>query len=494
MPPSRQSSSSSSGRDNTATSLDHSASRRKRKRPLYSHNKCIQCRDRRLKCQPELRQWPREKCDSCEKSGLPCSPVQSLQEYKRQKIRSAPVRHAAAPVESGTPAEQLLQDCWLALGWCQMLDQILHVAKNIDTSLRKTVCSHASGPGVYLFLKDLLSTRSKAYDLLCRHVIQTCQEDASISTAELCGLLDAIIEGRLEADPSLLAVETMLCQLIDSRRSGPHTTRVLEPSISKMHILYRAEMDRLDKSIDECDESLEKVIEKYTGGLKSVWDGISDLCERDNLFTTTRTSFMNPFIHEFYIREQDPLFHILSPLEIGAVEIDWTHIFTDSLGRTPLHYATGLLNSIRWTYSDWEATLQDNTGLLNTGDVFGRTPLHIASAADCLERSELQLQVIEALLKAGAKISIRDEYGLLAIEYAVYNKRADIVAVFQRTRNLDLGGMLSEISHAQVALKKACDIAKASITGNDELDTETDSDSEESESESPWPILRVLRR
>ncbi|KAI1275933.1 hypothetical protein F5Y07DRAFT_368397 [Xylaria sp. FL0933] len=375
-----------------------------------------------------------------------------------------------------------------------MLDQILHVAKNIDTSLRKTVCSYASGPGVYLFLKDLLSTRSKAYDLLCRHVIQTCQEDASISTAELCGLLDAIIEGRLETDPSLIAVETMLCQSIDSRRSGPLTNRVLEPSISKMHIMYSAEMELLAKGFDDNDESLQNIIKKYTGGLKNTWDRISDLCKRDDLFTTTRTSFMNPFIHEFYIREQDPLFHILSPIEIGATEIDWTHIFTDSLGRTPLHYATGLVNSIRWTHRDWEDILEDNIGLLNTRDVFGRTPLHIACAFDRPERPELQLQVIEALLKAGAKISVRDEYGQLAIEYAVYNKRADIVGVFQIIRNLDLGGMLSEISHAQVALKKACDIAKASITGNDELDTETDSDSEESESESPWTILRVLRK
>ncbi|KAI0424955.1 hypothetical protein F5Y09DRAFT_347177 [Xylaria sp. FL1042] len=363
-----------------------------------------------------------------------------------------------------------------------MLDQIVHVAKKIDTSLRRTDCSHASGVGVYLFLKDLLSTRSKAYDILCRRVKQTCEGKFSIGSAELYSLLDAIGGARLEADPSLVALRTIFREVANGGRTKAHKISELGPSIFKLHTLYSVDMDLLAKGFDNSDERVSKSIKKYPQGLKCIWDGISELCQRDSVFTS-RESLMNPFIHEFYIREQDPLFHILSSIKIEGTEIDWTHIFKDSLGRTPLHYATGLLHSSRWTLRDWKTILRDFTCLLNKVDIFGRTPLHIACAVDCPDRSDFQLQVIEALLMAGARISIRDEYGLLAIEYAAFNNRADIVEIFQRIRNLDLRAMSLEMSYAQEALKKARDVAKAKMTGNDELDTETDSDSEESGSD-----------
>ncbi|KAI8947732.1 hypothetical protein F4801DRAFT_559470 [Xylaria longipes] len=452
--------SSRTARDTIGVDQSRGSSRPKRKRPLYSHDRCFQCRERRLKCEPEGRRWPLEKCDACDKSGLPCSPVQTLHEYKRQRTQSLSSQHTAPDAGRGTSPKELLQDCCVALGWCQMLDQVVRVAKNIDASLRRIACRRS--PGVERFLMTLLTTRTSAYSLLDRRIAETCKQKASIGSVELHRLFQTITQARLELSAfealHMLRLALSGCEVHTSLESTDPKALVHEVYVAEVHPFLTGFGDGTDNS----DSYIRRATE-YAKELHATWFSILHLCEREGLLATTWSNLLHPFIHEFYFRESDPLFQILYWPKIKPLGIYWSQFVLDSLGRTPLHFATSLLISNNSYFHDWIAIFNVCESIDAT-DNFGRTPLHIACAVDCCEDPDLQLRVIGKLLEAAAKINIRDEYGLLAIEYAVLGNRTDILEVFHKAQRLETRDILSAMTDIRVAVKNACDVVKGEIT------------------------------
>ncbi|KAI0534801.1 hypothetical protein GGR58DRAFT_520108 [Xylaria digitata] len=190
---SQQPTPSSEERDDVEANQDLGNSRRTRKRPLYSHKKCSYCRERRLKCEPETRQWPEEKCDPCEKSGLPCSPVQDLQEYKRQKSQPTSVQRTE-DIEIKTSAEELPNDLWASLHWWEMLGNIRSIAKNTDKLLSKT--AYRRRPEIGRFIGELELAESFAFLLLEHQIDEILDQTAVIGIDKLHKLYQGIAQSR----------------------------------------------------------------------------------------------------------------------------------------------------------------------------------------------------------------------------------------------------------------------------------------------------------
>ncbi|KAI0466837.1 hypothetical protein F4859DRAFT_286059 [Xylaria cf. heliscus] len=466
--------------DSIETDQSRDSSRPKRKRPLYSHNRCFQCRERRIKCGPENRQWPGEKCDACEKGGLPCSPVQSLQEYKRQKTKSSSPQYTAPDKCPVTPPEQLLKDCWVALGWCQMLDHIICVARNIDASLQRFARRCSSGAEG--LLNNLFSTRLTVYKLLDRQIGEIWAKKDSIDNADLLRLFRAIMLARLELGlPN--SFSDIPYTFTKHLTSALHTSPESIGQKASVHEVYMAEIDLYwTKGWDGVGGRAE-ITKKYVGELHAIWCSISDLHDRYDLPATTRSSFLKPFIHEFYFQESALPSRILSWRYVKHIGMNCGHFKTDSLGRTALHFAASLLSPLGLDPDGWIMFFLNNEESIDATDNFGRTPLHVACAGNSRGSPAVQLKIIEALLVSNAKINIQDKYGLMAIEYAVLSNRTDILEVFQQFTRLDISKIISEMTDAEATVRNTCDVVKGKITGisGPSLDAgESDSDTEES--------------
>ncbi|KAI1425950.1 hypothetical protein F5Y12DRAFT_744199 [Xylaria sp. FL1777] len=439
-------------RDTTGANQIPGSSRPKRKRALYSHNKCTQCRERRLKCEPESRQWPREKCVSCEKSGLPCSPVQTLQEYKRQKTQSASVQHTAPSIGLDSTTEQLLKDCWLAPGWCWMLDKIVCEARNTDKTLRKTARSRSSE--VVEFLMDLQRMRTSVYEILDSKIEDLCKQRTTIDCRALSQLFWAIVRAHLA-----LPVKELPNLLRHSRDDERGRTRtIVKVTIPEplTHTTYATEVE------------LAVVANEKLNKLQATWHRISDLCEKRGPLQVNN-GLKIPFIHDHKPQRSYPRSSAKEIPTMAIVGEGGDFALKDSLGRTALHSATTMLNKDGWDPEVWDMIFyHSDTAIVNATDKFGSTPLHIACAADCRESPDSQLDVIETLLDAGAVIDIRDKYGLLAIEYAALGNRTDILELFARS-DFDADEILSAMATAQVAIKKACHIVHEKVKETVEL-------------------------
>ncbi|KAK0658010.1 hypothetical protein B0T16DRAFT_71104 [Cercophora newfieldiana] len=70
--------------------------KRRKPRGKLAQQKCDDCRRDKQKCEPRVREWPRQKCDRCEKKGFDCSANTRKQRASRTRNRSA------SAVEIGT--------------------------------------------------------------------------------------------------------------------------------------------------------------------------------------------------------------------------------------------------------------------------------------------------------------------------------------------------------------------------------------------------------
>ncbi|KAI0556248.1 hypothetical protein F4679DRAFT_25028 [Xylaria curta] len=417
----------------------------KNKRGRYSHNRCSYCKEKKVKCTPELRNQPSGKCDYCEQMGLPCSAIEPFRSRKRQKKQPIPAQ-VTSDTGPQTSSKQVMQDCWLALSWCQMLNQIVIVARDIDQSLRAVARKHI--PSVNKFLTDLESTRREVYSIFGDLIKETF---ASASNAELYQLSQALIQARLEDGERINHI--ILDELFTSRRIETHIhDGLIGPKLS-IHDVYIMDWEGSQKDIPE-------IVESYENRLQDTWRSISDLWNRVGAHKLTKEDLMNPFIHEFYFTKGHSELFII-PLFIAD---------EDSLGRTPLHFATSQLHFFCANFDYWDEIFESCDDSCSARDHFGRTPLHIACAADRPENYHYQLDFIETLLEADTDISIRDEYGLLAIEYAVINNRIDILEVFQKVRQVDLRDIFSAIDRGQKEINIAR--VKTQMKEADQLDLE----------------------
>ncbi|RYC58664.1 hypothetical protein CHU98_g7542 [Xylaria longipes] len=420
--------SSRTARDTIGVDQSRGSSRPKRKRPLYSHDRCFQCRERRLKVVGG--RW---------KNVTPATKVGYL----------APQYKLFMSTRDREPSRFLLS-----------IQLLMQDAEHLRKNCCKTACRRS--PGVERFLMTLLTTRTSAYSLLDRRIAETCKQKASIGSVELHRLFQTITQARLELSAfealHMLRLALSGCEVHTSLESTDPKALVHEVYVAEVHPFLTGFGDGTDNS----DSYIRRATE-YAKELHATWFSILHLCEREGLLATTWSNLLHPFIHEFYFRESDPLFQILYWPKIKPLGIYWSQFVLDSLGRTPLHFATSLLISNNSYFHDWIAIFNVCESIDAT-DNFGRTPLHIACAVDCCEDPDLQLRVIGKLLEAAAKINIRDEYGLLAIEYAVLGNRTEILEVFHKAQRLETRDILSAMTDIRVAVKNACDVVKGEIT------------------------------
>ncbi|KAI0407422.1 hypothetical protein F4802DRAFT_595237 [Xylaria palmicola] len=376
-----------------------------KKRGEYSHNACDDCKKKKVKCTPESRNWPAEKCDRCVEKHLNCSAIRPFQERSESTISS----------------QQLLQDCLLCLNWYQMLSEIYDVAKNIDIRL------------------------------------------STIAKTDSTKLLRTIKRTRLREHPWRIC--DIILNRLNSLQTGQiHTSSYLVGPGLSVHDEFVAELAiTRDKNDGE-------IIEKYRGGLQSTWNSILDVVERykikhapfqlshwNDLEHFTNPNFTKPFIYEFSFSDSSVVDSVVEYEEEKAIDEGLTCGW-DNLGRTALHYATSILplNSAEFFnyFPTWHGILTSSIDI-NSRDLFGRTPLHIACALDLCEEPGMQCQVVGALLKANADLSCVDGYGLLAIDYAVRGNRIEIVELFQKVRNLNLTQTLSAMGRVETGAREA---------------------------------------
>ncbi|KAK8062860.1 ankyrin repeat-containing domain protein [Apiospora hydei] len=77
------------------------------------------------------------------------------------------------------------------------------------------------------------------------------------------------------------------------------------------------------------------------------------------------------------------------------------------------------VNRFQVFFTDWSAS---HTSIVNRTDRFGRTPLWFAAANG-------HLDIVQALLRKGAKVDVRDQHGFTALSWATQHGYSDIVAL-----------------------------------------------------------------
>ncbi|KAI0186579.1 hypothetical protein EV127DRAFT_500459 [Xylaria flabelliformis] len=323
------------------------------------------------------------------------------------------------------------------------------------------------------FLKDLKSSRQEVYSILV-NLIETC---TSVSNAELSRFYEALTRARLEDGGDINSMVLGIL-LKSGERQTDTSAEGSGPKLS-VHDMYIMEVEEATRN----HRGVAEITEKYAKRLHDTWHSISDLRDRVGAYKLTNKNLMSPFIHEFYFWRRYFTFHIM---EFEAIN--------DSLGRTALHFVTSQLHLDYFDMECWKNIFNFSDGKLNVRDHFGRTPLHIACAADCRERPDLQLKVIQTLLRANANISIRDEYGLLAIERAVLGNRIDILEVFQEVKHLNLSEIFFAMGRAQEAINVARDLVKTKTGGTGVLYVIKESDSNNQTEASDSGLLHEVKK
>lgn len=220
-----------------------------------------------------------------------------------------------------------------------------------------------------------------------------------------------------------------------------------------MHSAFRDEV-----LISTCEDEKKFAARKYIKLLERTWDNISKLLENSNLAETLRP-LTTPFIHELYYAKHG--FDHSLYFRALITEDKKARLRRDSLERSALHVGTERCDLLDW-YDIFEMT----KCLIDNRDLFGRTPLHIACAAF---GQDSQHNVIKTLLRNDADISIRDLYGMMALDYVIQDKRPDILVIFRDLRGIYIDDILFAMGEVQSAEKRAQIAARKAIQADKPL-------------------------
>ncbi|KAI1123646.1 hypothetical protein F5Y10DRAFT_269861 [Nemania abortiva] len=423
-----------------------------RRRPRYSIHKCSQCRKDKQKCEPAQRQWPGQKCHRCQQKDFACSEGLTTKGEAMSQPNPDASSSQMGNILSGSilKSSSVLREFFLAFDWYQILMYVLRIASEeteilgqraskwdrgvfwakLTTELHHAVC------GVHAILRTRLS-----------HIQTHTQSFQVRDTPHLIQLTAQRMTGRIDISEDWGVLSSLLDQVErDKDASCGGLSTVLASQVAELYSLLRRNC-----TMDE----LRVAARAYIDGLYSFWGCLSNICDQATAFRIpaylkTPLSFELLFSESGYYAKQ--IIGALSRVEPTFVMLQ------DSLGRTLLHVAAE-----KFTYGNFGHVLEHGIDV-NAVDYLGRTALHVACKNVNAFRIQDQRIIIASLLRReNCNISIRDEYGFLALDYAIQDHRKDILEMFRDIRNIQLDPVISSILKAQVAETTARRYAKDGV-------------------------------
>lgn len=196
-------------------------------------------------------------------------------------------------------------------------------------------------------------------------------------------------------------------------------------------------------------ETAHSRLDRYISSLRSLWAKLPAI----GLSPDDNGWIVSLFVHELWFSGELAKFDFLINLQRADAESIFRQ---DCLGRTSLHFM------IEKCYPDLDGSVDDELSAnptpyldqLDVTDAFGRTALHIACSVPKKGLGSEQLGIIRILLENNANTDIRDEYGCLAFEYAMFNNREDILRLFHKIRGIDIREALATMAQVREGKRK----------------------------------------
>ncbi|CAJ2506679.1 Uu.00g078650.m01.CDS01 [Anthostomella pinea] len=187
--------------------------------------------------------------------------------------------------------------------------------------------------------------------------------------------------------------------------------------------------------------------------LNLLWRNIVEFCEQESERDTISISpsLRKPFLHDIrhlkygkWLRLENNRRLISGP---------------DSLGRSPLHVAIAITH---WEHSLWDMLRSPNVDL-NARDLFGRTALHVACDSREAQIPSVQNRAVRQLLDFDlVDIFAEDLDGFLPIDYAIQDRRLDILETFQDSLRVKQDSPMADLIVAAIFNLEACDLSMKS--------------------------------
>ncbi|KAI1636266.1 hypothetical protein F4809DRAFT_391722 [Biscogniauxia mediterranea] len=421
-----------------ANSVEHKEGGRDHRRSRYSYLKCVYCRKDKQKCIPHARQWPSKKCRRCEQKGFACSESQRTNTRNTLNVQDPLLASQAAPLlsPSSQTEDPRIKECLHALDWMRLLQRIRHVMLRIHKAQehRRRIWSMEK-IAFPKSIKEPLDGLEYAQGLIVRSIksVQASQEGGA-SFRELQSRLFRTAAQSVELlsfrDPIhtwSTVKKTLVPSLVDELDESGEGLAALDAQLT--FLLMRSAV----VSSEAPDGILARQVEKYDRMLKAFWGANRTLCEREEKEASSipvPRSIMEPFLHDAHFAGLATTVATVECLIAALASVDARYVVgRDSLGRTLLHVAAECLRP-----RDVRVVLRQGLDV-NAQDMFGRTALHVAceSSSSSSEEEEQQLEIVGDLLREpGLDVRARDVYGFLAVDYAVQDRRLDILRLFQR--------------------------------------------------------------
>jgi ankyrin repeat protein len=129
----------------------------------------------------------------------------------------------------------------------------------------------------------------------------------------------------------------------------------------------------------------------------------------------------------------------------------------DNYGNTALHYAAQQQNASQLIQS-----LVDHHANINSKNIYGETPLHLAAHAN-------NLDAVKALVLNHADLTIKDNHGTTALQEAMQANQTDVVKIIQGKENSPIAQLKEAAMEPSADKSQPIKIADVLQMGNDEV-------------------------
>ncbi|KAJ3577536.1 hypothetical protein NPX13_g3029 [Xylaria arbuscula] len=433
--------------------IDDSNSDRPRKRRRYSYLKCSFCRRDKQRCTPQGR-LNGQRCHRCLEKGFACSPSMTTKASKEETLAME-----AQYMASGEP---LLEDLIMLLSWHRMLFFVESVALRIATHMRRGERSLFGfrGEGLRAITYGIQRLLHEVISIEFPMLVQALASEKDLTRRQV---ISSAVKAHLQAHPTIYG-DKFLDQIheltIDETLSTKETNRrltAIDDIVNILHMPYWNSNNTMRGNND-------LVAERYIRAWEGLQEQFEDMCLRHSL-PLTMEKF--PFVHDLWLRRTGGSCGFLRSLKVADTN---STLKEDYLGRSSLHFQLDNAYELYRIGEYMPSELEEGKNILiDTADAFGRTPLHIACAMDRQRESRvraplditlvyqhnLQLEYIKRLLERDANINLRDAWDLRAIDYAIIDRREDILDLFHKIRGVQVDDIRVKIRQAREATRNA---------------------------------------
>ncbi|KAJ2897080.1 Ankyrin repeat domain-containing protein 50 [Zalerion maritima] len=413
------------------------AKRKREPRGPLAMEKCHYCRKAKRKCQPQMRQWPAEKCERCIEKGLTCSaPERAAREPKnpRSAAQSSPEpesNNVAAATQDDSNQDEEASQLLTSI-------KILHILKFMAQELDKELSNHLNLFG---------DKTSISFDLFL-------YRSYGLKLPWLVARWESALEPKLK--------EFLKRPSIDSRKAkGLQKSSLLDAwymvnTESKARTPFFEHWLQGAKDCGISGESgiiscLHALLVLHEGGYRGCLSSLSGLPRNVSI-----TDLIGKFGHAavpYWEKYRLGLHHIQEFYDEATTLPDEPistpgrpMLLPDILLRGLCHFPTGIRghNTQKELFKD-------------TRDVFGRTPLHVAAQANCHEQirelctggvinnetflkstalhyaaAQGHVEACTALLDLGADFDAKDFSRRIPIYYAARNGHGATLAILSQ--------------------------------------------------------------